>query len=477
MPTVDSNASPRLVPAAALSRNQMLVWMAALLLSGIWQFSTLTLTPTGWQDEAQITEMGRVLLNPGTGWSAVWLPRENHPLRVFPYLGALLNESAFRVAPGYAGPRTLALLGGVIASALCLAWLRSRSTQPIMAILLSLALFLDPWFVSVYRKGRVDCWALALVLAALICLCKGRGSRVWMGTAGIAFAIAVFVWPTVLFLAPLAIIERREAGRGIHSIARHQEWTGLLLGAVAASLILALCFRPAWTELLPTARSLLQFTRGSASFSLALATIRFSPVMCLAAVVAAFDRRIRVLAIATGAVALAMVYVSFYEARAVYLLPYLLELIAAGNDTRYARVASAMRAACIAIVVFGAGMNLVVRPALAYSQVEVRDVRQLTEAANAIPPGAAVYLGTWDFYYAGRVAGWRMNREYIGLLDPELLRRSNFAIFHAQDVDPETVRALGETGLHPSMTLVRNTTPAHTAPGRAYGPYIVFTRR
>jgi hypothetical protein len=144
MPAVDSNASPRLVPAAALSRNQMLVWMAALLLSGIWQFSTLTLTPTGWQDEAQITEMGRVLLNPGTGWSAVWLPRENHPLRVVPYLGALLNESAFRVAPGYAGPRTLALLGAVIASALCLAWLRSRNTQPIMAILLSLALFLDP---------------------------------------------------------------------------------------------------------------------------------------------------------------------------------------------------------------------------------------------------------------------------------------------------------------------------------------------
>ena len=489
-------------------RRCLLTWATLAAIVFLVQSWTLHLTPTVWQDEVEIVEMGRVFLDPGTPWSAALIGDKN-PQPALRYLGPLMYEMAYRWSGGsFLGPRLAGLLGGVLFSLAALLWLRSRGVAEGMALAVALLLLIDPAFERSTRGGRADAWPL--FCAVLGCWCvrqssAGGGARRvrWLLSAGGLSGILPLLWPTAIMLWPLILIELLEAmGRRKAAVGRTEASTLLwpLTGALAA-IVIALA--PVWSLVIPSAIEILHHVQwdaaatktGGSSLNLlssVFAVLRYSPIWFALAVIGGFTTENRLLALGFGGVLLLTLATRFYLYRYLYILPYMIPLVAAGIHS-LSKTKPALRLPqprwCLTglAVLWACLLSFGVRNYVALQERPWRDHAALVSLMEKeIGRGPhKVYIGPIDLYYAGRQLGWQMFRHVFGLPEAQMEQvygRCDVVVRVPYEDPPELQAQLKKLGFDDGATVhvtYREMPPEFQKVrygSKAYGPYRVYRR-
>src|SRR5579871_212073 len=190
-------------------RQASIAWLltaGAVLCMNCW---TLTLSPVIFQDEIQIVDLGRATLpDADLTWGLQW-SNQGRTARAPAFLGAALQELAFRFSDAQIfGPRLSSQIGLLLASAALLGWMTTVGVSPTVAFLGSLLLLMEPTLTQGTRGGRIDGLAIFFViLACWIVSATPRQSNgvalVGLCAAGICLALSLLVWPSSLLAFPL----------------------------------------------------------------------------------------------------------------------------------------------------------------------------------------------------------------------------------------------------------------------------------
>ena len=413
-------------------RKLWIVLIAATVVVFAIQLLTLRLDPPIFQDEAQIIDYGRTALDPSSNWAVTWNVQQSVPVVTISYLGAAVQELAYRASQGsLLGPRISATLGAVLASFCCFGWLRARRTSGGVALVLAVLLLIDPIFSDIYREGRVDAFAIACALGACWLLrlaeqreLQSRPNRIQLFGAGLLTAASPFLWTTAPALFPLIALE------AYYLVRAHWRNTPIIgsaissfapgvLGLVIAALMLAapvlVDFELYWEGLQSSAAvqvraSVIQ----NSVLDLFLVHDVGLAVLVLASVFLCREFGLFIaLAAAFAIISQTMVYLP----RVLYLIPYLLAIIAAAHShlsnpghhpilLRYWRLLLTLNVVLCFVWV------LILRPIAAYEMWPANDPAQFTAALErSVGQGNhRVLLGSWEAYYAGRSLGWEMYR-------------------------------------------------------------------
>ena len=470
------------------------------------QASTLSLLPTLMQDEAQITDYGRLALDPSSNWSVTWWVAAEKPLFLWSYLGPVLAEVGYQLGgPSGVGPRLMALVGGLVASTMAFGWLLQRKVPFTIAGLLSAAFLLDPLFTLSQRMARSDSWVMALCLAS--CWLLRRSSEqddsrkiMLIVISGILAATASFIWPSAVFLYPLICLELfnsipKKLGRkqSLQEGARHALY--FLAGGISICIILILPIRNQLNTILvdmqnmvalnvnasktPAERLITLFSyQPWAKLVKAFAkTLSFGlPLLSIWALIIRREKGMIVVAFMT----LTIIFMTLvYEFRVMYLTPYLLAFSAdLFREIKFKPVKPIfMRLSfvfLILVVSFAMGISIFTRSALAFHDRNYHDRNRLAEAATtAIGQGNyKVFLAfSYEFYFTGRSLGWQLYTPYIQFsYDAEgnwirnndfkpkdkfvkLMTRMDFAIFPFDKLNEEVKKDLEASGLKYTGTI------------------------
>lgn len=424
------------------------LWLFVSVLVFLIQSYTIDILPSILQDEAQITDYGRLAFDPKSDWSATWLLGENKPLLMWSYLGPYIAEVAYQIFGNHGiGPRIAALIGGLLAGTMAMGWLLARKVPTYVAFILSLAFLLDPLFVLSQRMARVDSWVIACCLAACWILNSSVSSKEakkrWsFAGIGALSAMALLVWPSAIFLFPLILFELIQH---LHSIKFQtnprknitQLCLYLITGAVVTSFLLII---PVWHNtylIFGDVKEMASLNIKSTiplqdrlfsliNFDLWLKLIKaftktFSPlfpILALASLLYSQSKGLIFAAIFT----LALIFATLvYEFRALYLLPYMLAMV--GNVylrlklkpvspviNKFSKVALGV------LVLWSISISLVTRTYLGIKSKNEQQREKLYHAAfTSIGPGKhKVFLDyTYELYYTGRSLGWQLYTPYI----------------------------------------------------------------
>lgn len=477
-------------------------WLFTIVLVFPIQLLTLDVLPHLQQDEAQITDYGRLALNPNSDWSVTWLISEEKPLLLWSYLGPLTAEisSHFSGSSGL-GPRISSIIGGLLASSMLLGWLLARGVPVFASFWLSIAFLLDPLFVLSQRMARVDCWVFALCIAACWILAteSKNGNRSLpriklMGAGGLA-AGAAFVWPSAIFLYPLIGLELFRLTKAEETI--NEKFKSLassslifILGSVLVAFFLML---PIW-KILPSffgdMNAMVSQNVGSAKpfhekvfilldYQPWLKMIKaffknFSPLFPVLGLAGALLHREKGLIFVT-LVTVTIIFASLvYEFRVLYLLPYFI-LLCSGIFIKAKLISTTQllkkggKVALIMLVIWSIGISLIVRTALgleASSEMDRDRIKQVL--CTSIGQGDyKVFLDfTYEFYFVGRSLGWKLYIPYIQFTYDEqgnwlresdhlpkdkfleLLAMMDYAVFYQGSVNKELEDQLTTSGLY-----------------------------
>jgi len=397
------------------------------------------------QDEVQIIDFGRVVLEQETDWALTWDIVHAVPILPTSYLGPLLHEVAFWITrPSNLGPRIFSLLSAVLAASLLLGWLLARHTPNWMALGLATAFLTDPIFSETYRSARVDGLAISCVFAACWLLNAGkfesnfftRGDRA-IFLAGVLFITSVFVWPTALMLAPLIIVEFTALQR-IH---KHDSKIGqikqigvlsTILGAgiVAGAIVFGLPIFARWEEYLLGLESAIAVQTFAASINNSLLDLfaAHDPIIALVGLVALSIRRSAAILIAFS-ISLLMAYQTMiYAPRILYLLPYIILMFAEAvriswqkNDGKVSKFL--LRRCLAALLLWNIGVVLVIRP---IDRFQIEPINMSTESYSTLKSAIGegdyrVLMGDWSIYFAARELGWQVFAPWTGISQPEYL--------------------------------------------------------
>lgn len=478
------------------------LWLFILVLVFPITLLTLDVLPHLQQDEAQITDYGRLALNPNSDWSVTWLISEEKPLLLWTYLGPLTAEisSHFTGSSGL-GPRVSSIIGGLVAASMLLGWLLARGVPGFASFWLSTAFLLDPLFVLSQRMARVDCWVFALCIAACWILASESKSqnrsfpRIKLMTAGGLAAGAAFVWPSAIFLYPLIGLELFRLTKAEETIYKKFRSLALaslnfLIGSVFVGFFLIL---PVWESLpsffgdintmvsqnvgtaKPTHNKLLVLLEYQPWLKMSKAFIKtFSPLIPVLGLAGALLHREKGLIFVT-VVTVTVIFASLvYEFRVLYLLPYFILLFSGIflkeeqiSTSRLLRKAS--RVAMTVLVIWSIGISLIVRTALGLEASSEMDRDRIKHVlSTAIGPGEyKVFLDfTYEFYFVGRSLGWEMYTPYLQFTYDEqgnwlresdhlpkdkfleLLAMMDYAVFYQGAVNKELEDQLTSSGLY-----------------------------
>lgn len=478
-----------------------LLFLGLLALCALLNLPTLGLFPGVWMDEVHQIEYGRLVLEPGSDWSAVWHPLTDAPVMAWSYLGPLLQELVYRGTGGWElAARASGLVGTIVAAVALRAWLLARGTRPGVAGLMGVLLLLDPIVVQSFRGGRADGWAVACGLAACWLLRRG-GGRHAASAAGAMTALGMVVWQSVAILLPLVVLELVQSA-GSRRVARRQLAAFLAVGAVTGVLLLAFSpgpFLPVGGAADPLLRANVPLGADPAPW-IAQAldprylaqSLQLTPVLLATAALGAALRPSAAL-IAVTLVAVLMVTASMpYMFRGLYLLPYLLlhtvRLLGPGTGRLPRRLRPLKAVPPAVLLAWAFGMSIIAQPLHLIDTRGWRDRSFLEHVAvSAVGPGDDfVYVGTFNLYFEGRKLGWRILTPFVTpgpVPDPGLLERSNVAILRERDLGPETLGHLagagfhrGETYRHPAAPELARSRLSDSERGNPYGPYVVFRR-
>jgi len=467
---------------------------------------TIRISPPIWQDEVQIVDLGRQTLQPASPdkpWSLSWIAA-GRPIAFINYLGPAMQEMAYHItAPSPSGPRVSTIAGALLAAALAYGWLRARGFSWWPAWVWSVVLLLDPQFVASYRGARVDSWVFAVMFGA--CLAARRGAEradasspaAWryFAGAGVLAGVGFFVWPSAFYLYPLLLADLVEGAisTGRRAVARRALLvaTGGLVGVLLCLLPMLGQITTVWHDVFVSKDAYLnqgslprRILSGLAGLPLAF---KLSPILPLLTLGAVFFRRNLPVTIAAAATLAVMLPTQVYAGRVVYLLPYMMILVAQGAEEmekRSRRSWRRLRVGAVALVLLWAsGLSLLARPANAWASRRARQPELIWAAADHdIGSGARkIYLGAWEFYYAGRAAGWEMFVPYGPFTPAESARfyeSLDEAIVHATDPAAVTDPLVAAGFVKSREIRVGEATAFDTASlrGVGYGTYILYSR-
>jgi len=501
-----------LIDSKLSGRRFWVSWLIALSTVCLIHSLTFDISPPLWVDEAQIIEHGRLIpFEPHSEWSMNWSSAANRPILLWSYLGPALQEAAFRITmPLPFGPRIVSLFGAMIAATASAGWLLSMKTYRPVVLILGLVFLLDYIFVQSYRGARVDCWVLAfcfgacwVVRYAMSRMQEGRPFRWALALGGGMAAIAFFVWPSAVLTYPLVLAELLVLLREEYSMPKNGASTlrsvmAFVIGGVAMTFLLLL---PIW-HLLKTVFNdigpILMASQPSYSLSLQinnlLDSFKYSQLLPVSALIAFIWGRGRLMAWMALLVFVYILSTLLYLNRLIYLLPYALGLIGGVYQIPSTLIANAKTRRLIThvglsvVIVVSVSSSLIIRPAIALSQKEERDPSILFSLGReSIGHGPyRVYLGAWEFYFAGRWLGWQMLNEYVDRDQRDLSRllsRADYAIFRLGDVDHNLAAQLSMAGLYLQKELTddrqhqMDTKHQFRLGARAYGPYVLYSRQ
>lgn len=413
------------------------IWIIICLISSAIQILTLRFDPAFQQDEVQIVDMGRTALQPHTDWALTWNIADARPVLSTAHLGPVIQELAHRVAqPSHSGPRLMAMLGAVLAATCLLGWLLDRKTPQVAALILACAFLLDPAFTTSYREGRVDSWAFAssllacwLIRSEVVNRTTGRRRPLKVLLAGACLVMAPFFWVTALMLAPLVLLEftylLRSGVAEAEECAKPGPLPTILVFATGGLIAAAVLMAPVlleWESYFASLQTTLVGQRADAlmSESLFYLAAAYDPMISMALILAVlFKREYGMLAALVMAMAL-MYQTRLYPSRAIYLLPYAYAMVAGAAGWAWEHGRSSIQKAVMkrilaVLLVWHAGMTLVVSPILAFARDTENDLRyQLAALEVAIGKGPyRVLLEDWASYYAARNLGWKVYRAPI----------------------------------------------------------------
>lgn len=470
------------------------------------QASTLSLLPTLMQDEAQITDYGRLALDPSSNWSVTWWVAAEKPLFLWSYLGPVLAEFGFQLGgPSGVGPRVMALFGGVIAASMAFGWLLQRKVPSTIAGLLAAAFLLDPLFTLSQRMARSDSWVMVLCLASCWLLQyasnkDGNRKSLFIAISGMLAATASFIWPSAVFLYPLICLELFYSGYKNSELKESLQKRVLnilyfLAGGILISIILILPIRNQLNTILTDMQNMVALNvnatttpieRSMALFSYQpwaklvkafVKTLAFGiPLLGIWALIIRREKGMIIVAFIT----LTIIFMTLvYEFRIMYLTPYLLAL--SGNLFREIKLKPIKPVLTklsfgflILVLVWAVGISIITRSALAFHDRNYHDRDRLAEAATtAIGQGNyKVFLAfTYEFYFTGRALGWQLYTPYIQFsydangnwirnndFKPknkfiQLLSNMDYAIFPVDKLNEEVKKDLDISGLKFSGTI------------------------
>lgn len=409
------------------------IWLALCLAVAVLMTPFLHRAPPVGQDEVQIIELGRAALHPDTDWSMMWDVQASAPLLPLPWLGKVIQEGALQAGGLLVGwPRFTALLGAIAAATALLGWLRARGTPRLAALTVSFAFLTDPLFADAYRAGRIDGAAMAALLAGCWLLRQQvtaveagrRLSNLRLAAAGAAVVASAFLWPSAVFLGPLAAIELLAVGRayarsrdlGLAPALWRAAWPALA-GGLGVLLLLLAPLAAQWDGVRRSVAGIGAVQRFAAEIRIPVVQVFavYTPVLLLAGLAGLLWRRDWPVLLGL-VVALGLMYQTMiYPARVVYLIPYLAVIVAEASRVAFALApGSRRRSAWVlllsCLVAFNGWQVLFARPWATFSPPPAAK-RTEASLASAIGPGPhRVLLEDWGSYFEGRRLGWRLYR-------------------------------------------------------------------
>lgn len=446
-----------------LNRRFWLIWFLALLIIFIVHCLTLTILPIPWRDEAQIIEYGRLVLEPTSNWSINWLLTSDQPFFLLSYLGATLQELAFRATNlSLIGPRLMSLVGSMISATFLLAWLLESQIPKKIALLLSIIFLLDPIFVQSYRSDRVDCWVFVFCFACCWLLRRARNNisiqnikkfLPHISLSGSLATIAFFIWPSAILLYPLIILELIEILRK-NKIYRQWNYVFLIIinFAVFGIVTLMILILPILNRIdtifinfkIVSRQDLLQDNLGWAirvvsNIKNLLHSFKMSPfILLFTGIAIGVYRKEKKIIFITILVLSFIISTRVYVFRSIYLLPYMILLICSiyinSNSPKldyyiFRQRAKWLKVSILSILLaWSVILSMFLRPAIGLSQKEARNPNILMDKALELDIGKTkVFIDSWDFYSVGRSLGWQMyhpieNRYAMSKLSEEDLK-------------------------------------------------------
>lgn len=492
-------------PSATAGPRFWFLWFVALAGAVCIHLWTAPFSPPVGQDESQIVEYGRALLQPCSDWS-MNLVSAGHPLVPVNYIGFLLQELAYRLTASHTGPRVSALLGAALAATMLVGWLVARGTEGRFAWLLGAAFFLDPILTSSFRSGRIDALAMAPCIGAAWLLrsrlAGKRPLRCCCAAGGLA-AVGFLLWPSTALTFPLLLSELVAVPLGERASAKSAvqltlRLAMLLVGGIMVSAVLTVPLIGQLRAVIQGRRDYLAIYGSNSLVSNTLAFAKVAartPILALLALLGTLRRTSRGLVLTALAAVAWTLTMHVYTYRLVYLLPFAIGLASSGfnaaGDARpvlgVRRLSRVLVYVCLAWAV---GLSLGARTYVGLRGASKRDPLMLTqEARRSIGSGPhKVYVGPYELYYSGRALGWKMFRSQSRGSDlkrplvESLLRNVDYAILPAGGSVETEGDYLAQMGLRRADSLFQNNVAgARSVLGfdvgfAGYGPYIVYRR-
>jgi hypothetical protein len=429
-------------------KNLWYIWLSIAFSLFLLQASTIDVLPSLMQDEAQITDYGRLALDSVSRWSVTWWIAGDKPLFLWSYLGPLFAEISFQIGGSSGvGPRIMALSGGLVAGIIAFGWLLERKVPPILAAILAIIFLIDPLSTLSQRMARSDSWVIAFCLASCWILRlsssrQGFSKRKLLILSGILAATASFVWPSAMFLYPLICLELYYSVYGLTETKNY--WKDLivdvswfLFGGLCISIILIIPIRHQLVTIMVDMKHMVALNVNNTTTPIQRLMTLFSyqpweklikafaktlspslPFLALWALVFRRERGLLLVAIIT----LSMIFMTLvYEFRILYLLPYLLAIT--GSLFQYLNldlskvIIKRISVTLLTLsLVWSIGITIFLRSTIAYHDRTLHDRSLITNATKkAIGPGNfKVFLAfTYELYFAGRSLGWQLYTPYI----------------------------------------------------------------
>ena len=499
-------------------------WLLALVPIAIVFGATLPIAPFLHKDEFMIVDLGRIILNPGTDWSITWLTDEVAPVLLYSYLGPVMQELSFQWIGQY-GPRILGWIGAFAAATIVVGWLISKGTPKNVSFVLGLVFLLDPILVQAHSMGRVDGWAIAISLAACWVLSgtRSKQSKAFRGRillAGSLTAFAFFIWPSVVFLFPLILLELVYVSFRSRKIEkRRQFWvepTFFMIGGIMIGVLLIIPIaEQAYTQignLLQTLQVNIrpgsEWAKGSGFSALGgfASNLKFTPVLVLFALLGSIIRRDLGLILVTILPILLISSTIVYIDRIIYLTPYFIALIACMYTARRNElylIRCLKKVALPMLLVWAMSFSLVIRSILAIQSDSDNDRELVSKAANSLigqGDHSVLLLNSSEFYYTGRELNWKMYSPYITMGEPlsdktlqKIFSKVDYAVIGHGLITSKLESLLNENGIYYEKDYHIYKDPAEVFNGvttniwrlrflfaiyeHPYGPYRLYTRR
>ena len=507
-----------------LNLNKVNVWlMWAILVFPFFVIFIFTMGngPYLHPDELVIVDLGRYILKPSSTWSITWIPGLQEPAFLVSYLGVVLQEIIYENLGQY-GPRLFSILGGVAAATSLVGWLKKRKIPNFIVLSFGLIFLLDPLFVQSYTIGRIDGWCMFLCLGSCwlihgnnYFINPDRSNILQILLAGAMAALAIFIWPSAIFLLPLIILEifenfyqNKEKGTAWKKMLKM-----LLLLVTGGFLISLLLIVPVVDQFYAQYENILQSLYANSHagsdhnfqglinniFELPR-VLKYSPFIVLAAILAFFRIKHRGILFSLLLVTFLMIVTLVYVNRVQYLIPYLLLAISALYEKGFDNNVSFNLKKILlgAMFMWALGLSVIIRSILVYSDQKQDERQMLYQAAGAmIGEGEHKVYIPYEFYYPGRTFNWEMYRAYLANNNPltaeilsEVLPEVDYVIMKepTEEIENEIIKKgfsiKGEYQLYKNppepfngiTTNVQRVRNLYSIFDKPYGPYKLYTR-